>query len=166
MNPRSDLAVGLVIAALGAAIIVASRDLTPLVGAAFGAGLFPTILGIVMLAGGLLMALRPLLSPAHLEAGRAMGDITAEAVLTEPRKGKPLAALWAIVGTALSAWAFEPLGFVVYCTLLLAGMLLLLGARPIAALMLSSTLALGAHLVFVYGLLVPLPTGILSFLLR
>ena len=51
MPARSDIAVGLVIAAIGAAIILASRDLHPLVGAHFGPALFPTILGVGMIIG-------------------------------------------------------------------------------------------------------------------
>jgi putative tricarboxylic transport membrane protein len=154
------MAVGLVIAAFGAAIILASRSLHPIVGAHFGPGLFPTILGIGMIIGGALLIKEAAMTGTRRKAAEALPETHAEQSLDALRhKPRYWALVWVVVGTALSAWLLSPVGFVPYCTILLGGMMLLLGVRFVPALALALPLSIGIYLVFVHLLLVPLPVG-------
>jgi hypothetical protein len=160
MPARSDIAVGLVIAAIGAAIILASRDLHPIVGAHFGPALFPTILGVGMIIGGALLIKEAAMTGTRSRAAEGLSGTAAEQSLDALRHKPRYAALvWVVAGTALSAWLLSPVGFIPYCTILLGGMMLLLGVRFVPALALALPLSIGIYLVFVHLLLVPLPVG-------
>jgi hypothetical protein len=101
---------------------------------------------------------------ATKRAGSETVDKTPEAATeqfldTLRHKPRYAALVWIIVGTALSAWLLSPIGFIPYCTILLGGMMLLLGVRFVPALALALPLSIGIYLVFVHLLLVPLPVG-------
>jgi putative tricarboxylic transport membrane protein len=154
------MAVGLVIAAFGAAIVLASRSLHPIVGAHFGPGLFPTILGVGMIVGGALLIKEAAMKGSEPETAERMPEAAAEQSLNALRHKPRYAALvWIVVGTALSTWLLSPIGFIPYCTILLGGMMLLLGVRFVPALALALPLSIGIYLAFVHLLLVPLPVG-------
>jgi putative tricarboxylic transport membrane protein len=160
MPARSDIAVGLVIAAIGAAIILASRGLHPIVGAHFGPALFPTILGVGMIIGGARLVKEAAMPGTRPKAAEGLPETAAEQSLDALRHKPRYAALvWVVVGTVLSAWLLSPVGFVPYCTILLGGMMLLLGVRFVPALALALPLSIGIYLAFVHLLLVPLPVG-------
>lgn len=160
MPGRSDIAVGLVVAAFGAAIILASRGLHPIVGAHFGPALFPTILGIGMIIGGALLIKEAATAGQTAQEAEWTPEAAAENSVDAMRHRPRYAALaWIVIGTALSAWLLSPIGFVPYCTILLGGMMLLLGVRFVPALALALPLSIGIYLAFVHLLLVPLPVG-------
>jgi hypothetical protein len=160
MPARSDIAVGLVIAAIGAAIVLASRSLHPIVGAHFGPALFPTILGVGMIVGGALLIKEAAMTGTRPEtAGESSETVAGDSLDALRHKPRYAALVWVVVGTALSAWLLSPIGFVPYCTILLGGMMLLLGVRFVPALALALPLSIGIYLVFVHLLLVPLPVG-------
>jgi putative tricarboxylic transport membrane protein len=75
-----------------------------------------------------------------------------------------VAAAWAIAGTIVGILFFDRLGFPLYAFLFALPLMLLMGARPLMAIIVSLVVALAAFLVFYRLLLVPLPVGPLLFL--
>lgn len=151
----SDRITGPLLALGGAAVIAASTRLSAVPGVRFGADRMPTIIGILLVICGVIIAVGGFRRPVPLL------DLSEWEV--PPRS--VLAALWStlgvIVAIALFRWAGFPLLALVYAL----GLMLLMGARPMTAILAS----LGTMLVLFYGfseiLHVPLPTGLLTAVL-
>jgi len=102
----NDAVSGAIAAALGAALIVASADLSPLPRQVYGAGTFPTVAGVLLLLVGGLLVIKGLRDrqpwirwaanvplPAFLKAlGAVVASVTAYILLT-PVLGFPVVAL-------------------------------------------------------------------------
>ena len=147
---RSEALVGLGFAALGGLMLAQARTMPVLAHIEFGPGLFPSIVGGLMLAGGLLLALRAAF------AGAGGDPAPAAAFFAPPR---PL--LLATYGLAPLAYvAATPwLGFIVTTTLLVAVLARSAGVSLVRAAGLGLVTALVIHLVFARLMRVALPYG-------
>jgi len=149
-----DLILGLLFAALGIAVIVMARSFGTIGGLQYGADLFPTLIGIGMLGGGLVLCVNAL---RQLASARAAG--TPGATLSWPSPAVALPVLivigYILLADTLGTTACLALGmFVLFCS---RGVRLLPGAA------LSVVAALLITLAFTRLLAVPLPLGPLGF---
>jgi len=152
----TDRFIGLGFAALGIAILVLSLQLPQPLAAtriAYGAGFFPTILGIVIAAAGCAMALSKPIVTADDKADDEEGGLRPSDIL------KPaVVALAALVYVLFS----QQLGFLVLAPIILCG-LLLMGRVPLwQALLIGIAGSALIYLLFAKLLLVPLPLGVLT----
>ncbi len=139
---------GLVVGLLGTAAILVARSFPTPPGQLYGPAMFPTIMGAGLLVCGVLIALKPVPPP-----------------FVEPdAPGGKLAALCFAATPALVLALFETLGWPLICAPLVCGLLLLVGARPLAAVFTGLGMAAFTWVVFAMLLRVPLPRGPLSFL--
>jgi putative tricarboxylic transport membrane protein len=155
----SDTVIGLVFAGLGVGIIIAASGLRTLPGMAVGSGLFPIITGGGMIFFGLLLAVQALFFPTLDEVTAAEGGdedwaatglwVSAYALLTLAS----LAALMIVMPRA----GFIATG-VVFATIIAR----LGGARWWTAGLFAVAVTVALYAVFVHGLRVPLPRGLLG----
>ena len=147
-----DVLVGLVFAALGVGIIVTASGLRTLPGMAVGSGFFPTITGAGMILFGLALSAQSLVpAGADEEEETSQGGrfVSAYSLLV-------LAAL-AILLIVMPAAGFIATGIVFSLTIARLG-----GAGWIGSLVFAVVTTLGLYAVFVHGLRVPLPRGVLG----
>jgi len=139
---------GLVVGALGAAAIWGARSFPTPPGQAYGPAMFPTIMGIGLIACAAMIALRPV--PPPFEEPDAPGG------------------RWAALAYALAPVVvlllFETVGWPLICAPLVAGLALLAGARVVPAALTGLGMAVFTWIVFAMVLRVPLPRGPLPFL--
>jgi putative tricarboxylic transport membrane protein len=153
---RSEALVGLGFAGLGGLMLAQARAMPVLAHIEFGPGLFPSIVGGLMLLGGLALALRA----AVATAGRDQGP--AAAFLRPPR---PL--LLAAYGLAPIAYVVAApwLGFILTTTLLVTVLARSAGVGLLRAAGLGVAVTLVIHLVFARLMRVALPYGFVETLL-
>ena len=149
----SDRASGLQALALGLAVILSARTFPDAPGQDIGPGLFPSIVGVllVVLGAGLILGGR--------RAGES-GWLALDAWIDRVATRRSVVA----VPVALAVWIaiVNPLGFLLASVLLLAGLMRVFGARPRLILPVSIAVTLGAHYAFYTLLRVPLPWGVLQ----
>lgn len=156
---KVDVAAGLLFAAFGAGVVVEAASIPPMIGQAYGPGFFPSLVGGGLVVAGLIIALRGLFTaPEAVAEGAGPPAPTA----ARPYWG---ALAWLVAGLVVIIQAFEAIGFVPLLGTYLAGFMLLLGVRPVQAVVLGFLLTLGVYFLFVRLLLVPLPAGLLQPLL-
>jgi hypothetical protein len=64
---------------------------------------------------------------------------------------------------SIFAWALAPIGFPITASFALAALFIIFGERrPLVIVGLSGVTAIGIHLIFVYALNIPMPSGILG----
>lgn len=155
-----DLVLGAVCLTVAAALIWMSRDLTAIPGQHYGADTLPKVIaglsagiGLWMIAGGLRRGTGP--DPRNDPPGEQA------AALRDPHwAGKPLSwlRLAAAVGLVLAYMILSPpLGFLPAALVMVLGMLLLMGVRPLTALIVAVPAAIVMRYAFADLLLVPLP---------
>ncbi len=149
----SDRASGLLALALGLAVILSARTFPDAPGQDIGPGLFPSIVGVllVVLGAGLMFGAR-----RSGESGWLALDAWIDRVATR----RSVIA----VPAALAAWIalVYPLGFLLSSVLLLAGLMRTFGTRPRVILPVSIAVTLATHYAFYTLLRVPLPWGVLQ----
>lgn len=151
-----DRIVGVALALLSLFVIWQSQQVPSVPGTRFGPSLMPTVLGIVIAGCGVVNFLGGVRS-----AGAApMIDIS---VWKDRRRGL-LAALWSILGIVFGILYMPAIGFPLFGLLYALPLMMLMGARPIAAIPVCVVVVLLAYFAFKRLLYVPLPAGPLSFL--
>lgn len=166
LRPR-DLLVGLAFAALGAFVVVEAAGLPSMPGMGVGSGLFPTITGAGMIVFGLLLALegfipRAVATPA--ESVRPEADAGGEG--DAPPAPAPLDVPFAAVvlsGLVLVILLVAPVGFLLTVAVYGAVVARVGGAGLVGAVLFGAVTSAGLYAVFVHGLGVPLPRGLVSF---
>ena len=154
MNPvevsrwKGEAAIGLLIAAFGAAWLVMSRTIPFLTEGRPGAGFAPITLGLSCIVLGIVNMI-------WAYARRAEGE--------KVKLGERTAAL-TTASLLISVLAFEPLGFVPSTLFLLASLFWVVGqVRPVRALAVAVACTFFVWLLFVKALGVGLPVGIMPF---
>jgi hypothetical protein len=119
-----------------------------------GAGLFPLCLGILLMILALFFLL-------NLLFGKRVTPTTSEPAAATPANAKQV--LLFLVITAVATLCLGFLGYPVFCFLLMLLLLWILGIRKPALLLgLSLLTAVGAYLLFVRFLKIPLPKGLIG----
>lgn len=151
----SDRLTGPSLIVAGAGIVYAASRLSDVPGVRFGADLMPTICGVMLILFGVVIT----------RAG--LRDAGPTVSIAEWRVPLPqlLSALWAIGGLIVGGLLFEALGFVVFGTVFMAGLMLLMGARGAVALIAGPVFVVALHLLFTRVMYVDLPAGVLEGLL-
>lgn len=149
-----DIFVGLIFAALGVGIIVTASGLRTLPGMAVGSGFFPTITGAGMILFGLALSAQSLV-PAQV-------DEEEEAADPDERRFVSAYSLFALAALAVLLLVMPAAGFIATGIVFALAMARLGGAGWIGSLVFAVVMTLGLYFVFVYGLRVPLPRGVLG----
>jgi len=153
MNKAETFA-GVLVLAIGAAMLLGSMKFPYLLDGVPGPGFLPRWIGICLLGTGLLLTAK----------GIRPGVVLQEAIQW------PQASGWARVGLMLGGLAvalvlLDRLGFLLTTTLFMAVVIFCLGVRSWRMLASIPLLAaIGLYVVFAVWLQVPLPKGVLSFL--
>ncbi|NNG04274.1 MAG: tripartite tricarboxylate transporter TctB family protein [Inquilinus sp.] len=151
-----DTVLGAVLLVFAGVVIGHARSFPTLAGMTVGPDLFPTIIGgglglcgLVLMAGGLLRRRR---------TGGGPWVVLDRWVTTPALAGNVLSVLAAL---AFYIVLSKPLGFHLTTLLILAGLMLKLGVRPVPAAAFAIVLPPLIHYVFYDLLRVPLPWGVL-----
>lgn len=150
-----DRIVGMGLTLLALYVIWEARQIPAVPGASFGPSLMPTLVGIVMAGCGLAIFLGGL---------RAAGGPVIDVSVWKGQRRGLLCAAWAIGGVMLGISFLPWLGFPLFGLLYALPLMLLMGARPVAAIPVALVLVVGCYLVFKHLFHVPLPTGPVMFL--
>lgn len=151
-----DRILGVGLALLALFIIWQAQMIPSVPGTTFGPSLMPTLIGLVMVACGLAVFLGGVRS-----AGA--GPLIDVSVWRGQTRGLVCAA-WAILGVVVGIAVMPWIGFPLLGLIYALPLMLLMGARPIAAVPVAVVVVLCAYLVFKRLLYVPLPAGPLTFL--
>jgi putative tricarboxylic transport membrane protein len=157
-----DKATGLVIAVLGGAAAYAGSRLPPVPGQQVGPSAFPTVVGLGLVACGVLIALgigrsfEEGAEPERATAGADDGDAR-----TRTRRSYALRALIPPALLIFYVVAVEPLGFVPTAAAMVFVLSLTFGANLRLAVPLAVVGPVIIHLAFYKLLRVPLPAGLL-----
>lgn len=150
----TDKLIGMGVALLGIAILVLALQLPQPLAAtriAYGAGFFPTVLGVIIALAGGYMALF-----SRAEEDEAEDD---EESLALKNMGRPAI----VVGAALVYILFsQQLGFLILTPVILTGLLLLGRVELWRSLLIGLVGSVIIYVLFAKLLLVPLPLGILT----
>lgn len=162
-RPR-DLLVGLAFAALGAFVVIEAAGLPSMPGMGVGSGLFPMITGAGMILFGLALALQGFApgAAAASPVGAPDDSAGAGAAPAAPRLDVAFAAV-VLVGLVALILLVRPAGFLLAAGVFGAVVARVGGASLLGALLFGAAASAGLYWVFVYGLGVPLPHGVLSF---
>jgi len=146
---RIDRTLGVVLALLATAVLWTARAFPAVPGQKVGAGFLPTLVGVGLLVGGLLLVRRSF-DAARYGAGR-------------PQRAPERWRLAAVVPVAVLAYIglADRIGFLIVAPLMLLGTLRAFGVGWRAALGWSVAGTLVVHLAFYKLLRVPLPWGVL-----
>ena len=150
----SDALVGAGFVGAGALVVAGTLHYPTLEGGHPGPALFPRILGVLMVAGGALLAIR----------GARARDVS-EAVPWRRlhRSAGFVNALFVLVGATAYILLVDRLGFLITGTLLVGVLMWRLAVRPLTALVVSVAFVLFVHVLFARILRVPLPRGLLDW---
>ena len=150
----SDLAFGLLVALLGAAIWLAALTFPSMAYFKYGPGFFPGLIGALLMGCGLIMALQ----------GFARRHEEPLLVLTAWTKSHKLVSNLLLVIGCVVFYIFvsDWLGFLITAFIILAAMMLRLWHRPVASLVIAGVATIVTQQAFVELLQVPLPWGVLE----
>ena len=146
-----DRIIGGALALLSLAIILGARGLPSVPGTTFGPALMPTLIGIAM---GVL-SIRILVTGLLQKSSTGWFDLSEWKGASRP----VFCALWTLAGIALGIVLLPIIGFPLYGLGFALPLMLLMGARPLHAVLTSVGLVLVAQFVFARLLFVPLPAG-------
>ncbi|MGI6854596.1 tripartite tricarboxylate transporter TctB family protein [Mesorhizobium sp. 1B3] len=149
----SDIVSGGAFALLGLYVVVTAQGFAS-IGGAISAGLFPTIVGGFLLAGGLAVAARSVL------AGAAWPVATFESWMADPRKVCGMVAVPASI--ALFPLLAPRLGTAAASALIMFGMMLIWKQGVLRSLIAALICSVILTVFFVQGLGVPLPAGVIE----
>lgn len=150
----SDTLTGLIFAAAGIGIALEAHRFPPVAGQPYGSAFFPTLIGIAMAIGGLVLAAsavfkgraRPLISvPAWLKSARGAGSFV-------------------LIIAALGFYMLlvDRLGFCATAFVLMLGLQKWMGARLFPATTIAAAATAAFYTVFAVLLRVPLPHGLVE----
>ncbi|WP_332712218.1 tripartite tricarboxylate transporter TctB family protein [Pelagibacterium mangrovi] len=151
-----DRIVGAALVLLALFVIWQGQQIPSVPGTTFGPSLMPILLGLLMAACGMTVFIGGL---------RAAGSVPL--VDVSVWKGRPRAlitAAWSILGVVLGIVLMPIIGFPVFGLLYAVPLMLLMGARLVAAVPVALVVVLAAYFAFKRLLYVPLPAGPLTFL--
>lgn len=151
-----DRIIGVAFAALSLVIIALASQVPSVPGTTFGPDLFPTLIGIAMFA----MAARIFIAGMRRPKG---GDWVNVTVWRRQTRGL-IAAVWVIGGIVVGIAFFNQIGFPLFGIVFALPLMLLMGARPLVAVIVCLAAVLVSYFVFSRLLFVPLPVGPLGFL--
>lgn len=149
----SDIVSGGAFALLGLYVVVTAQGFAS-IGGAISAGLFPTIVGGFLLAGGLAVAARSVL------VGAAWPIATFESWMADPRKVCGMVAVPASI--ALFPLLAPRLGTAAASALIMFGMMLIWKQGVLRSLIAALICSVVLTVFFVRGLGVPLPSGVIE----
>jgi putative tricarboxylic transport membrane protein len=150
----NDAIPGAVLAALGAAVLVAVQGYPKIPGQPVGPALFPGLIACGLCIGGLLLVVRGWLARAD------QPWLVPEDWVRSPRHRLALAVL--LGGIVFYILASNWLGFLPAATLVLLALFLVLGVPPGRSVGIALVAALVIHFAFYKLLRVPLPWGVLQ----
>ena len=161
--PRRDLAVAVVLVVLGIAVIGLGLRVEPGVHTdPLGPGAFPLALGAAIALCGLLLGAAALLGD-RWTASTAMFVESADDDASAGELSSPWRLVGAIVATAAYLVAFERLGYLLATPGYIVAILLLhQGVRARAFLTAPVLVTLALYAAFRFGLLIPIPDGLLE----
>lgn len=149
-----DRIMALALGLLAAVVIWSARGIPSVPGTTFGPDLFPILIGLGL--GGAAVGI-------FVQDLRTAGGPLLDLSDWHGRYKGILAAAWAILGTVAGILWFDRLGFPLFGFAFTLPLMLLMGARPVTAVVVAALVVLGTHLFFTYALFVPLPVGPLAF---
>lgn len=156
-----DRTIGFLTALGGVALLNSSRQMGTPPGQPIGAGFFPSIIAVTLIVSGLALA--------AFEQWRVSHGARAPAWLALPEFARSRSAVTSVAlllgAIVFYIYAVVPLGFIPTAALITLALTLRLGMRWPWALVTALVLAIAFHLLFVRGLRVALPPGILSGLI-
>lgn len=141
----------------GGGVIAASSQLPGVPGVQFGADLMPDIAGVALILFGILIAWPAWSRP---DSGPLL-DVSEWDVSWRKR----ITALWTVGGLMVGALLFQTLGFPLVGLIYMAGLMALVGARPLTIAIVSPLFVLALYLGFSRVMMVELPAGPLGGLL-
>ncbi len=141
---------GLVVGLLGVSAILGARSFPSPPGQLYGPAMFPTVIGVGLMVCGLAIAMRQAPTTSSLGEPDAPG-------------GRRAALIYAMA-PAVILILFETLGWPLICAAMVAGLLMLAGAKPLNATLVGCGIAVFTWVVFAMVLRVPLSRGPLFFL--
>lgn len=165
--PRGQLVVAAFLIAFGGAVVAVGRTIPQGIRTdPLGPGAFPIALGAGIALCGLLLGVAPFVIRGPVGHAGSLTD--PEPTEEEPEAGpfSPARLIGAILATAAYLAAFEPLGYLLATPLYVAAIMLIHGGAPRRALLIAplvTTVAL--YVTFRFGLLIPIPPGILERIL-
>jgi putative tricarboxylic transport membrane protein len=150
----SDVLSGLLLAALGVALLIYARSMPPIPGQSVGPGFFPGAVAIGLIAGGLVLA-SVTLRRRGVGAWIELDDWV--------RKPRALLAFAVIVASlaAYVRWADE-VGYFLMAPVVLGAILAVLRVRLVVLVPVALVVPLLIHYIFYSVLKVPLPWGVLA----
>lgn len=122
---------------------------------AYGPGFFPSIVAIVMMVAGFVLAI------GHLSSLRASTWVEIEPWLRTPRLLANAAAV--LLSVVVYILAADEVGFLIVAPAILFVLIVMLWGRPLYALAIALLTSFVIHQFFVVVLLVPLPWGVVPF---
>jgi hypothetical protein len=146
----ADIVSGLVLAALGAAVIVAALDIQSVFGERLPPRTLPMGLGLTTLVTGLLLSVR-----AYLYRGEDLG-------VHWPDRDGWLRLGITIVSLVLYLFLIEPLGVALATLVFSTALIWYLDRKPIRAIVIGVSVAVVIQVVFVQFLQLPFPQGFWS----
>jgi putative tricarboxylic transport membrane protein len=150
----NDAVFGLLLIALGAAVLLAVQGYPKIPGQPVGPALFPGLVAACLCVAGVLLVARGW----RLRAGQPW--LAWGAWVRSPRHVLALAVLLGSV--VFYIFAADALGFLPVAATILAALFLVLGVRPPVALAVAVIASLAVHTAFYKLLKVPLPWGVLQ----
>ncbi|MTH80233.1 tripartite tricarboxylate transporter TctB family protein [Paracoccus aestuariivivens] len=151
----SDRIFGPGLVLLGAGVVLAALRIPDVPGVRFGADLMPAICGCGLALFGVF------LTRAGLREAGPLASFDDWRV--SPRN--LLAALWVVLGLCAGLFLFESLGFPLFGMIFMAGLMVLMGARPLTVALVAPLFVLALHLAFTRIMFVDLPVGPLGTVL-
>lgn len=151
-----DLVTGVLSILLGGAVALHARGFPTLAGGYPGPGLFPELMGLLMVGLGISLTVQGLRGGSDPEGAREAeeANLTGEAL----RRALPNAVAATVV-VLLYMFLVERLGFIATMILLNLGFMLKLGVRPLTAILVSVAASIAVYYIFAGLLYVPLPSG-------
>ncbi|HEY7139023.1 MAG TPA: tripartite tricarboxylate transporter TctB family protein [Methylomirabilota bacterium] len=161
--PRRDVAVGGVLILIGIAVIGLALQVEPGVQTdALGPRAFPLALGAAIAACGILLAVSATLGD-RWTASAAVFSESADDDATEGELRSPWRLVGAVAATATYLVAFERLGYLLATPAYVVAILLLqAGVRARVLLTAPLLVTLALYAAFRFGLLIPVPAGLLE----
>jgi len=166
---RRELVIAAFLTVFGGAVVVQARQIPPGVFTdPLGPAAFPTALGWGIAVCGLLLGAATLVFRGQASRAGVLSDAGPDDDASgEGGPFSPARLIGAIAATAVYLAAFTPLGYLVATPLYVVVIMLIHGGAGKRALLLAPFLVTAAlYATFRYGLLIPVPAGILEGILR
>lgn len=151
-----DSVIGALLFAFGLWVLATAWSYPEMPGQSIGPGTFPSVLGALFMAGGVLLAITGLRE-------RGMGLVMIDPGWRFPARFA--AAILATAGVVVFAAVFETVGFPIGGFVLLTALFILSGYRSPTWIAASAVFVLAVHLTMTRLLYVPLPAGLLKGIL-